>query len=132
MAVIYTPPYSPNSMYRPNVYVTSQTTTQNLVLAVASVVVDFTSITTIRKSPAYTTGAAPTTFFFEFDVSKILQTVSAPNPKTITSVFAKDLNVVYNANNSDCHTEVGLIISYYYIDPVTNLLTQLMSEGSRA
>ena len=130
MAVIYTPPYSPNSMYRPNVYVTSQTTTDNLVLAVASVVVDFTSITTIRKQPAYTTGSAPTTFFFEFDVSKILQTVSAPNPKTITSVFAKDLNVVYNVINNDCHTEVGLIISYYYIDPVTNLLTQLTSGGS--
>jgi len=130
MAVVYTPPYTPNSMYRPNVFVTSQTTSDNLVLAIASIVVDSISVTTIRKQPAYTTGSAPTTFFFEFDVSKVLQTVSAPNAKTITSVFPKDLNVAYNTLNSDCHTSVGLIISYYYIDPVTNLLTQLTSGGS--
>jgi hypothetical protein len=124
MAVIYTPPYSPNSMYRPNVFVTSQTTSDNLVLAVATILVDgVTNITSIRKPPAYTTGTAPITYFFEFDVSKTLQTVSAPNPKIITSVFAKDLNVNYNFLNTDCHTSVGLLIQYYYIDPVTNLLT---------
>jgi hypothetical protein len=111
-------------MYRPNVFVTSQTTTDNLVLAVATILVDgVINITSIRKPPAYSTGTAPITYFFEFDVSKTLQTVSAPNPKTITSVFSKDLNVNYNFLNTDCHTSVGLLIQYYYIDPVTNLLT---------
>ena len=129
MALIYSPPYSPNSIYRPNVFVTSQTTSDNLVLAIATIIVDSVTITSIRKSPAYTTGSAPTTFFFEFDVSKILQSLSAPNPKTITSVFSKDLNVNYNFLNVDCHTSVGLIIAYYYIDPVTNLLTILESGG---
>ena len=132
MAVTYTPPYLPNSMYRPNVFVTNQTYSVPLVLAIASVVVDSVVVTTIRKPPAYTVGGAPIYYFFEFDVSKILQTVSAPNPKTITSVFAKDLNVAYNVLNGDTHTSVGLIISYYYIDPVTNLLTQLTAGAPPA
>lgn len=125
MAVIYTPPYLPNSMYRPNVYVTSQTTTQNLVLAIANVFVDSVLATSIRKPPAYSTGSAPATYFFEFDVSKILQSLSAPNPKTITSVFAKDLNVAYNVLSGDTHVSVSMVVLYYYIDPITNLLTQL-------
>jgi len=72
MAVTYTPPYLPNSMYRPNVFVTNQTYTSPLVLAVASVVVDSVVVTTIRKPPAYTVGGAPIYYYFEFDVSKIL------------------------------------------------------------
>lgn len=132
MAVTYTPPYLPNSMYRPNVFVTNQTYSVPLVLAVASVVVDSVVVTTIRKPPAYTVGGAPIYYYFEFDVSKILQSVSAPNPKTITSVFAKDLNVAYNVLNGDTHTSVGLIISYYYIDPITNLLTQLQAGSPPA
>ena len=130
MPVLYTPPYAPNSQYRPNLFVTYQPSANPLVLAIASVGVDLSTVTTIRKPPAYTVGSAPINYYFEFDVSKILQTVSAPNPKTITSVFAKDLNVAYNSINNDCHTQVGLIISYFYIDPVTNLLTQLMSGSS--
>lgn len=132
MAVTYTPPYLPNSMYRPNVFVTNQTYSVPLVLAVASVVVDSVVVTTIRKPPAYTVGGAPIYYYFEFDVSKILQSVSAPNPKTITSVFAKDLNVSYNVLSGDTHTSVGLIISYYYIDPITNLLTQLQAGSPPA
>jgi hypothetical protein len=131
MPVVYTPPYAPNSQYRPNVFVTYQTGIPNpLVLAIASIVVDSVVVTTIRKPPAYTVGGGPIDYYFEFDVSKVLQTVSAPNAKIITSVFPKDLNQSYNVLNSDCHTSVGLIISYYYIDPVTNTLTQLMSSGS--
>jgi hypothetical protein len=131
MPVVYTPPYAPNSQYRPNVFVTYQTGIPNpLVLAIASIVVDSVVVTTIRKPPAYTVGGGPIDYYFEFDVSKVLQTVSAPNSKIITSVFPKDLNQSYNVLNNDCHTSVGLIISYYYIDPVTNTLTQLTSMGS--
>ena len=131
MAVIYTPPYLPNSMYRPNVFVTSQTTTFDLVLAIATIVVDSVTVTSIRKPPAYTTGSAPTTFFFEFDISKILQSVSAPNPKTITTVFDGSATYAnYDVLNSDCHTATGIVVAYYYINSVTNLLTQLTSGGS--
>lgn len=123
--LIYSPPYTPNSMYRPNVFVTMQSSVNPLVLAIASIVVDSVTITTMRKPPAYVLGG--TNYYFEFDVSKILQTNSAPNPTTITTVMAKDLNLAYNFLNMDCHTSVGLIISYYYIDSVTGLLTQLQA-----
>lgn len=125
MPVFYTPPFTPNSMYRPNLFVTYQPSADPLVLAVASIVVDAVVVTTIRKPPAYTVGVAPINYYFEFDVSKILQTVSAPNPKQLTTTFANNLNVSYDALNSDCHTEVGLVITYYYIDSITGLLTQL-------
>lgn len=130
MPVLYTPPYTPNSQYRPNLFVTYQTAPNPLTLAVASIIVDSVVVTTIRKPPAYTVGGAPINYYFEFDVSKILQTVSAPNAKNLTTVFPKDLNVAYNSINNDCHTAVGLIVSYYYIDPTTNVLTQLESGGS--
>jgi hypothetical protein len=128
MPVLYTPPYAPNSQYRPNLFVTYQPSANPLVLAVAEIYVDgITLTTTIKKSYAYVVGSAPANYYFEFDVSKILQSVSAPNAKQITSVFAKDLNIAYNVVNNDCHTSVAIIVKYYYIDPITNLLTQLVS-----
>ena len=76
--LIYSPPYTPNSMYRPNLFVTMQSSANPLVLAIASVVVDLATVTSIRKSPSYVLGG--TNYYFEFDVAKILQTNSAPNP----------------------------------------------------
>jgi hypothetical protein len=128
MPVVYTPPYTPNSQYRPNLFVTYQTAPNPLVLAVAQIYVDgITLTTTIKKSPAYISG---TDYYFEFDVSKILQSVSAPNPKTLTTVFPNTLNTSYDVLNSDCHTNVFILVEYFYNDPTTNVLTQLESGGS--
>lgn len=121
--LIYSPPYTPNSMYRPNLFVTMQPSANPLVLAVANIYVDsLTLTTTIKKPPAYNAGG---NYYFEFDIAKILQTNSAPNPTTLSTVFAKDLNVTYNFLNNDCHTAVFVSVSYYYIDSITGLLTQL-------
>jgi hypothetical protein len=128
MPVVYTPPYTPNSQYRPNLFVTYQTAPNPLVLAIAQIYVDgITLTTTIKKSPAYVSG---TDYYFEFDVSKILQSVSAPNPKTLTTVFPNTLNTSYDVLNSDCHTNVFILVEYFYNDPTTNVLTQLESGGS--
>jgi hypothetical protein len=129
MPLVYTPPYAPNSQYRPNLFVTYQPGIPNpLVLAICEIYVDgITLTTTIRKSPSKIVGS---NYYFEFDVSKVLQTVSAPNSKTITTVLPKDLNQSYNVLNIDCHTDVVIIVKYYYNDPVTNTLTQLTSGGS--
>ena len=127
MAVFYQPPYLPNSMYRPNYFVTYQPSANPLVLARASVYVNGSVVLTtlLNKPPAYTQGVAPINYYFEFDVAKILQSVSAPNPNGISKPFPKFLNAAYNVLCTDCQSDVALIIGYWYRDPVTNDLTQL-------
>ena len=127
MAVFYQPPYLPNSMYRPNYFVTYQPSANPLVLARASVFINGSVVLTtlLNKPPAYTQGVAPINYYFEFDVAKILQSVSAPNPNGISKPFPKFLNAAYNVLCTDCQTDVALIVYYWYRDPVTNDLTQL-------
>ena len=125
MAVFYTPPYLPNSMYRPNYYVTSQPSANPLVLAKAFVFVDGVFITELYKPPAYTVGTSPINYYFEFDVAKILQTLSAPNPTDISRPFPKFLNAAYDVLCTDCQTNTALLVYYSYRDPVTNDLTPL-------
>ena len=125
MAVFYTPPYLPNSMYRPNYYVTSQPSANPLVLARALVFVDLVFVTELYKPPAYTVGSAPTNYYFEFDVAKVLQTLSAPNPTDISRPFPKFLNAAYDVLCTDCQTDTALLVYYSYRDPVTNDLTPL-------
>ena len=105
------------------------TSSNPLVLAQASIVVDSLGVTSMSKSPLYNIG---TTYYFEFDVSKVLQTYSAPKSTAKTSVFPNALNVPLNVSNTDCHTLVGLIISYYYNDPTTGLLTQFVTTDTIA
>jgi len=107
----------------------SMTSADPLVLAQASIVVDSVGVTSMQKAPAYNIG---TTYFFLFDVAKVLQTYSAPKGQTKTSVFPQLLNVAYDSANTDIHTQVGLIVSYYYNDPTTGLLTQFATTDTVA
>ncbi len=70
MALVTPPLFTLNSQYRPNVFVMSMTSTDPLVLAQASIVVDGTGVTSMQKAPAYNIG---TTYYFIFDVAKVLQ-----------------------------------------------------------
>lgn len=103
------------------------TSANPLVLAQASIVVDSLGVTSMSKSPLYNIG---TTYYFEFDVAKVLQTYSAPKSTAKTTVFPDTLNLPLNVSNTDCHTLVGLIISYYYNDPTTGLLTQFVTTDT--
>ena len=96
------------------------TSADPLVLAQASIVVDSFGVTSMSKSPLFNIG---TTYYFEFDVAKVLQTYSSPKSTGKTSVFPNTLNAPLNVLNTDCHTVVGLIISYFYNDTTTGLLT---------
>jgi hypothetical protein len=78
-------------------------------------------VTSMTKAPFLVLG---TTYYFEFDVAKVLQTVTAPKAQQKSTLFPDTLNVPFNQQNYDCHTFVGLIVSYYYNDPITGLLTQ--------
>jgi hypothetical protein len=98
----------------------SMTSSDPLVLAQASIVVDGLGVTSIQKAPAYSIG---TTYYFIFDVAKVLQTYSAPKGQAKTSVFLNTINAAYDVSSPDIHTRVGLIVSYSYNDPVTGLLT---------
>lgn len=124
MPLVTAPPFALNSQYRPNKFLVSMTSANPLVLAQASIVVDSLSVTSMSKSPLYNIG---TTYYFEFDVAKVLQTYSAPKSTAKTTVFPDTLNLPLNVSNTDCHTLVGLIISYYYNDPTTGLLTQFVT-----
>jgi len=121
MPLVTAPLFTLNSQYRPNVFVMSMTSANPLVLAQASIVVDSVGVTSMQKAPAYNIG---TTYYFVFDVAKVLQTYSAPKGQTKTTVFLNTLNAAYEVANPDIHTRVGLIVSYYYNDPTTGLLTQ--------
>jgi len=124
MPLSTSPLFSPNSQYRPNIFVMSMTSTNPLVLAQASIVVNAIGVTSMTKAPFLVLG---TTYYFEFDVAKVLQTQATPKAQQKTSIFPDTLDVPYNQQNSDCHTYVGLIVSYYYNDPTTGLLTQFAS-----
>ena len=129
MALVTAPPFALNSQYRPNKFLVSMTSSNPLVLAQASIVVDSLGVTSMSKSPLYNIG---TTYYFEFDVAKVLQTYSAPKSTGKTTVFLNTINVAYEVASADIHTLVGLIISYYYNDPVTGLLTQFVTTDTIA
>jgi hypothetical protein len=120
MPLVTAPPFTLNSQYRPNKFLVSMTSSNPLVLAQASIVVDSFGVTSMSKSPLFNIG---TTYYFEFDVAKVLQTYSSPKSTGKTSVFPNTLNAPLNVLNTDCHTVVGLIISYFYNDTTTGLLT---------
>lgn len=122
MPLVISPLFALNSQYRPNYFVMSMASANPLVLAQAAVVVAGSTVSSMSKSPAYNIGS---TYYFEFDVAKILQTVSAPKAEAMTTVFAKNKNTSYDDFSEDIHSEVGLIVSYFYNDPVTGLLTNL-------
>jgi hypothetical protein len=96
------------------------TSADPLVLAQASIVVDGLGVTSMQKAPAYSIG---TTYYFVFDVAKVLQTYSAPKGQQKTTVFLDTIDAAYEVASADIHTRVGLIVSYSYNDPITGLLT---------
>ena len=108
MPLVTAPLFTLNSQYRPNVFVMSMTNADPLVLAQASIVVDGLGVTSIQKAPAYNIG---TTYYFIFDVAKVLQTYSAPKGQNKTSVFLNTLGAAYEVANADIHTRVGLIVN---------------------
>lgn len=120
MALVTAPLFTLNSQYRPNVFVMSMTSADPLVLAQASIVVDGLGVTSMQKAPAYSIG---TTYYFVFDVAKVLQTYSAPKGQQKTTVFLDTIDAAYEVASADIHTRVGLIVSYSYNDPITGLLT---------
>jgi hypothetical protein len=129
MPLVTPPPFALNAQYRPNIFVVSMTSANPLILSQATIVVNMSSITTIQKTAAYNIG---TTYYFIFDVSKVLQTVSAPKGTGVTSVFTNTINASYEIASTDIHTRVGLIIQYFYNDPTTGLLTLFGSSDTIA
>lgn len=127
MPIVTAPHFTLNSQYRPNVFVMSMTSSDPLVLAQASIVVDSLGVTSMQKAPAYNIG---TTYYFIFDVAKVLQTYSAPKGQQKTTVFLDTIDAAYEVASADIHTEVGLIVSYYYNDPTTGLLTQFATTDT--
>jgi hypothetical protein len=101
MPLVTAPPFALNSQYRPNKFLVSMTSANALVLAQATIVVDSLGVTSMSKSPLYNIG---TTYYFEFDVAKVLQTYSAPKSTAKTTVFPDTLNTPLNVSNTDCHT----------------------------
>lgn len=129
MPLVTAPLFNLNSQYRPNVFVMSMTSADPLVLCQASIVVDGVGVTSVQKSPAYNIG---TIYYFVIDVAKILQTYSAPKAQQKTTVFLNTLNAAYEVASADIHTRVGLIVSYYYNNSTTGLLTQFVTTDTVA
>lgn len=125
MAITANPLYTPNSIYRPNIFIAGQASANPLVLCKAEVYADAQLITTISKAPFLDFAG---TYYFEIDVAKVLQTIRAPLSNTLTSVFggaAGALNIPVNTTNNDCYAEYFISVTYFYRDPTTGILTDL-------
>lgn len=127
MPLVTAPHFTLNSQYRPNVFVMSMTSSDPLVLAQASIVVDSLGVTSMQKAPAYNIG---TTYYFIFDVAKVLQTYSAPKGQQKTTVFLDTIDAAYEVASADIHTQVGIIVSYFFNSPTTGLLTQFATTDT--
>jgi hypothetical protein len=125
MAIIYAPVYTVNSIYSPCTFVTSRTNAIPVVKAQAEIYVDGSFIVTnLEKSPYSNVG---TTYYFEFDISRILQTLNQPKPQNQTSIFG-EYGQPYIATNNDIHCFFYAIIKYYEINPITGLITQIIGS----
>jgi hypothetical protein len=125
MAITVNPIYTPNSIYRPNVFVAGQASANALVLCRAEVYVDSQLEAVIQKAPHLEFGG---TYFFKIDVSKVLKNKNAPLSSNLTTIFGSStgaLNVPVNNVNKDCHSNYFIIVTYFYRDPTTGLLTDL-------
>jgi len=125
MAITVTPPYTPNSIYRPNVFIASQASANPLVLCKAEVYVDSNLEATINRAPFLDFFGI---YSFSIDVSSVLRNKKAPLSSNLTSIFGNNvgaLNVPVFNTNTDCHAEVFIVVKYYYRDPITGLLTDL-------
>jgi hypothetical protein len=125
MAITVNPIYAPNSIYRPNVFVAGQASANALVLCRAEVYVDSQLEAVIQKAPHLEFGG---TYFFKIDVSKVLKNKNAPLSSNLTTIFGSStgaLNVPVNNVNKDCHSNYFIIVTYFYRDPTTGLLTDL-------
>lgn len=118
MALVYGPVYNTNSMYAPCLWVTSNNNVNPIVKARLTAVVDGTT-TFIDKSPIYNLGSV---YYFEFDFSRILQTLNQPKPQAQTSIFGANFAQPYISSNPDIQGSFVGIIIYYFVDPVTGLL----------
>lgn len=125
MAITVNPLYTPNSIYRPNVFVAGQASANPLVLCRAEVYADSGLEAVIQKAPYLEFGG---TYFFKIDVSKVLKNKKAPLASNLTTIFgtgAGALNLPVNNVNTDCHAKYFIIVTYFYRDPTTGLLTDL-------
>ena len=125
MAITVNPLYTPNSIYRPNVFVAGQASANPLVLCRAEVYVDSNLEAVIQKAPYLEFGG---TYFFKIDVSKVLKNKKAPLASNLTTIFGTGtgaLNLPVNNANTDCHAKYFIIVTYFYRDPTTGLLTDL-------
>jgi hypothetical protein len=125
MAITVNPIYAPNSIYRPNVFIAGQASANALVLCRAEVYVDAVLEAVIQKAPYLSFGGS---YYFNIDVSKVLRNKNAPLSSNLTTIFGSStgaLNVPVNNVNKDCHSNYFIIVTYFYRDPTTGLLTDL-------
>jgi hypothetical protein len=125
MAITVNPIYTPNSIYRPNVFIAGQASLNALVLCRAEVYVDAVLEAVIQKAPYLSFGGS---YYFNIDVSKVLRNKNAPLSSNLTTIFGSStgaLNVPVNNVNKDCHSNYFIIVTYFYRDPTTGLLTDL-------
>jgi len=125
MAITVTPPYTPNSIYRPNVFIASQASANPLVLCKAEVYVDGTLEATIQRAPFLEFAGI---YYFSIDVSSVLRNKKAPLSSNLTTIFGNSIGAIgvpAGNTNTDCHADVFIIVTYFYRDPTTGLLTDL-------
>jgi hypothetical protein len=125
MAITVNPIYTPNSIYRPNIFIAGQASLNALVLCRAEVYVDAVLEAVIQKAPYLSFGGS---YYFNIDVSKVLRNKNAPLSSNLTTIFGNTtgaLNLPVNNVNKDCHSNYFIIVTYFYRDPTTGLLTDL-------
>ena len=121
MPIVQPPLYNPASMSQPIEFITSAASANPILYALGTLFTDGIQQTIVQKVPFQEIAG---TYFFRFDFKRVCEITSAPIAQNLTSCFS-DLNTNYVAYNPDLHSDIALIVTYFFEDPTTGKPTNL-------
>lgn len=115
MAILANPTYNPSSITYPILFVTQVANPNPIRYALAQLFVDGVAVSSIQIPPFQDAGGV---YLFKIDFRAVCSQLTAPIAQNKSSVFG-DLNSAYAESNPDSHCDLGLIVTYFEIDPIT-------------
>ncbi len=112
--ILFSPPYSRNSIYRPVTWYFSFQAA-NLIYAEVRLVSGGQLVAVNQVRPVQTDFT--NTSFFLYDASKLLQSKIGIQPATKTNIFPTPLDGFYEINNATITESANLLITYYALGP---------------
>jgi len=115
MPLVSAPTYNPASMSQPIEFIFSAASANPILYANAQLFTDGLAQAGVQKVPFQEIAG---TYYFRFDMKRVAEITSAPIAQSLTTCFS-DLNTNYISYNTDLHSDLALIVVYFYEDPAT-------------